>query len=80
MLAHACVTELSSRPCIPLLCLICALFKGNQTESRLCEDLALTHSKTHIHHFPVTFVLHYFMLLFKKLLIFLILSLFDFLA
>ena len=56
-LTHPCVMELSSR-CIPLLRLIYALFKENQRESRLSKDLALTHSNTHIHHFPITFVLN----------------------
>ena len=49
----------------------------NRRESRLREDSALTDSNAHIHHFPPH--LFYFMLLFKKLLIFLIVSLFDFL-
>ena len=56
-LTHPCVTELSLH-CILLLRLICALFKENQRGSRLREDLALTHSNTHIHHFPITFVLN----------------------
>ena len=56
-LTHPCVIALSS-PCILLLRLICALFKENQRESRLREDLALIHSNTHIHHFPITFVLN----------------------
>ena len=46
-LTHPCVTELSLH-CILLLRLICALFKENQRESRLREDLAL----------PITFVLN----------------------
>ena len=57
-LTHPCVIALSSRPCILLLRLIYALFKENQRESRLREDLALSHSNTHIHHFPITFVLN----------------------
>ena len=57
-LTHPCVIALCSRPCILLLCLIYALFKENQRESRLREDLALSHSNTHIHHFPITFVLN----------------------
>ena len=56
-LTHPCVIALSS-PCILLLRLICALFKENQRESRLREDLALSLSNTHIHHFPITFVLN----------------------
>ena len=56
-LTHPCVIRLSS-PCILLLRLICALLKKNQRESRLREDLALIHSNTHIHHFPITFVLN----------------------
>ena len=54
-LTHPCVIELSSH-CILLLHLICALFKENQRESRLRKYLALTHSNTRIHHFPITFV------------------------
>ena len=56
-LTHPCVIALSSL-CILLLHLICALLKENQRESRLSKDLALTHSDTHIHHFPITFVLN----------------------
>ena len=53
-LTHPCVIELSSL-CILLLRLICALLKENQRESLLRKYLALTHSNTHIHHFPITF-------------------------
>ena len=56
-LTHPCVTELSLR-CILLLRLIYALLKENQRGSRLRKYLALTHSNTHIHHFPITFVLN----------------------
>ena len=56
-LTHPCVIELSSL-CTLLLRLICTLLKENQRESRLSKDLALSHSNTHIHHFPIRFVLN----------------------